>query len=143
MDIASAVEAHDDYFVRKANCAGTLGFSHLQKVTAALRMLAYGGPADALDEYYLMGESTILKSVRHFVRSVVEIYVPQYLRPPNAQELDMLLQEAESHGFPGMLGSIDCMHWEWEKCPVGWHGQFRGHFKKPTIILEAIASADL
>ena len=74
--IATAVEAHDDYFVRKFNAAGDPGFSHLQKVTAALRMLAYGGPTDALDEYFRMGESTILKSVRHFARAIVAIYGP-------------------------------------------------------------------
>jgi hypothetical protein len=34
------------------------------------------------------------------------------------------------------------MHWEWEKCPTAWHGQYRGHFKNPTIILEAVASYD-
>jgi hypothetical protein len=28
-------------------------------------------------------------------------------------------------------------------CPIAWQGQLRGHYKKPTIILEAIASADL
>jgi len=45
-----AVEAHDDYFVQKRNAAGKLGLSCLQKVTAAFRMLAYGIPADAMDE---------------------------------------------------------------------------------------------
>jgi hypothetical protein len=35
------------------------------------------------------------------------------------------------------------MHWEWERCPTAWHGSYRGHFKKPTIILEPIASHDL
>jgi hypothetical protein len=41
-----------------------------------------------------------------------------------------------------MLGSIDCMYWEWEKCPHALHDQYRGHHKKPTIILEAVASFD-
>ena len=50
----------------------------------------------------------------------------------------------ESRGFPGMLGSIDCMHWEWKNCPVAWKGQFfRGDHGKPTIMLEAVASQDL
>ena len=66
-----------------------------------------------------------------------------YLRPPNAEDIARLLQKAEERGFPGMISSIDCMHWEWEKCPTAWHGQYRGHFKKPTIILEAVASYDL
>jgi hypothetical protein len=42
-----------------------------------------------------------------------------------------------------MLGSLDCMHWEWERCQNGLQGQYRGHYKKPTIILEAVASWNL
>ena len=42
-----------------------------------------------------------------------------------------------------MIGSIDCMHWVWDKCPVAWHGEHKGHFHKPTIILEAVASYNL
>jgi hypothetical protein len=106
-------------------------------------MLAYGGPADRLDEYIRMGESTILECVNKFTRTIVEEYGDIYLREPNEQDIARLLAVAEQRGFPGMLGSIDCMHWEWEKCPTAWHGQYRGHHKKPTIILEAVASYDL
>jgi hypothetical protein len=63
LDIATVVEAHDNYLVQKYNAADQLGFSHLQKVTTALRMLAYGGVADTLDEYLRMDESTVLESV--------------------------------------------------------------------------------
>jgi hypothetical protein len=50
----------------------------------------------------------------------------------------------EACGFPGMLGSIDCMHWQWENCPIGWRGSFtRGDKGVPTMILEAVASQDL
>ncbi|CAN1249305.1 hypothetical protein LINPERPRIM_LOCUS7101 [Linum perenne] len=40
-----------------------------------------------------------------------------------------------------MIGSIDCMHWEWKNCPA-WDGQCTGYKKKPTIVLEAVASYD-
>jgi hypothetical protein len=109
----------------------------------ALCMLAYGGPADRLDEYVKMGESTILKSVSQFTHTIVGIYGTTYLREPNADDIARLLHIAEQRGFPGMLGSIDWMHWECEKCPTAWHGQYRGHFKKPTIILQVVASYDL
>ncbi|GJW32845.1 zinc finger, CCHC-type containing protein [Tanacetum coccineum] len=43
-----------------------------------------------------------------------------------------------------MLGSIDCMHWEWTKCPKALHGQFKRRDKKyPTIMLEAVADQQL
>lgn len=48
-----------------------------------------------------------------------------------------------SKSFPGMLGSIDCMHWKWKHCPTALHGQFKGKGKDATIILEAVASNDL
>ena len=62
--IMNAVEEHDDYFVQKRNAAGQLGLSCLQKVVAAFRMLTYGVPADALDEYIHIGESTTLEALR-------------------------------------------------------------------------------
>jgi hypothetical protein len=42
--IAQAVEEHANYFAQRRNVAGALGFSCLQKVTAAYRQLAYVVP---------------------------------------------------------------------------------------------------
>ncbi|XP_039780505.1 putative nuclease HARBI1 [Panicum virgatum] len=139
----NAVEEHDEYFVQKRNAAGTLGLSCLQKVVAAFRLLAYGVAADALDEYICIGESTALEALRKFAVAVVEIFGQEYMRLPNEEDTARLLEIGASRGFPGMLGSIDCMHWSWKNCPTTWHGMYRGHKKEPTIILEAVASKDL
>ncbi|GAA0167180.1 hypothetical protein LIER_22170 [Lithospermum erythrorhizon] len=42
----------------------------------------------------------------------------EYLRRPNDNDITRLLAKAEQRGVPGMLGSIDCMHWEWKNCPT-------------------------
>ncbi|CAN1348927.1 hypothetical protein LINPERPRIM_LOCUS41645 [Linum perenne] len=41
-----------------------------------------------------------------------------------------------------MIGSIDCMHLDWKNCPIAWVGQYTGHHRKPTIVLEDVASYD-
>nr|XP_034569929.1 putative nuclease HARBI1 [Setaria viridis] len=141
--IWNAVEEHDEYFVQKRNAAGVLGLSSLQKITAAFRMLTYGVAADATDDYVRIGESTAIESLRRFVSAVIEVFGDEYLRSPNEDDTARLLAIGESRGFPGMLGSIDCMHWRWKNCPSAWQGMYTGHVHEPTIILEAVADKDL
>ncbi|CAN1302794.1 Protein ALP1-like [Linum perenne] len=105
-------------------------------------MLAYGCSADSVDEYCRMGETTSLECLRKFCNAIINIYGSCYLREPTVDDLRRLLDHSARRGFPGMIGSIDCMHWEWKNCPTRWAGQYTGHHKKPTIVLEAVASYD-
>jgi hypothetical protein len=106
-------------------------------------MLAYGVSVDFLDDYVRLGESTIIESLKHFVKAIVDIFGDEYLRAPNAQDTAKLMVMNSARGFPGMLGSINCMHWRWDKCPTAWRGAYTGHKDGPTMILEAVASQDL
>jgi hypothetical protein len=71
--IVAAIESHDDYFHQKPDALGVLGTSPIQKAVGAFRMLAYGVSTDFLDNYVRLGESTIIKSLKHFVKAVVDI----------------------------------------------------------------------
>ncbi|GKB73142.1 WD repeat-containing protein 76, partial [Tanacetum coccineum] len=48
-----------------------------------------------------------------------------FLRKLDVNDIRTLYAAHNSiHGLPGMLDSIDCMHWEWINCLKAWHGQF-------------------
>jgi hypothetical protein len=129
LKIAEAVEEFDEYFTLRRDALGKLGLRPLVKITAALRMLAYGATADCNDEYLQLSESTSLDCMDRFCKAIVAIYSAEYLRHPTPADLERLLTQGAKRGFPGMLGSLDCMHWVWKNCPSGWAGQFQGKEK--------------
>ncbi|XP_010450590.1 PREDICTED: uncharacterized protein LOC104770160 [Camelina sativa] len=141
--IVDRLTAEDPYFRQRRDATGRLGLSPIQKCTAAIRLLAYGGGCDTVDEYVRLGETTARKCLQHFVSGVVNFFGDEYLRRPTPEDLQRLLYVAEERGFPGMVGSIDCMHWVWKNCPTAWKGMYTRGSGKPTIVLEAVASYDL
>uniref|UniRef100_A0A0D3CUZ2 Uncharacterized protein n=1 Tax=Brassica oleracea var. oleracea TaxID=109376 RepID=A0A0D3CUZ2_BRAOL len=111
--------------------------------TAEIRQLVYGGGADTVDEYVRLGETTARKCLYQFTAGIIHLFGDEYLRRPTPENLQRLLHIGEQRGFPGMVGSIDCMHWEWKNCPTAWKGMYSRGTGKPTIVLEAVASSDL
>lgn len=94
--------------------------------------------------YLWMGETTALECLSNFA-NVMQIYGREYLRKSNATDIARLQQMHEQrHGFSGMLGSLDCIHWAWKNCPIAWRAHYtRGNHGYPTIVLEAVTYADL
>ncbi|XP_057739982.1 uncharacterized protein LOC130957108 [Arachis stenosperma] len=120
IQIVDALSNVYPYFQQKVDATGRKGLSPLQKCTAAIRMLAYGVGADAVDDYVRIGESTTIECLEKFVEGVISVFKDEYLRKPKPNDVQRLLQMAEGRGFPGMLDSIDCMHWQWKNCPKAW-----------------------
>ncbi|XP_059668973.1 uncharacterized protein LOC132314078 [Cornus florida] len=141
--ILNDVKAYDDYFIQKRNATGRLGLFSIQKMTTAIRILTYGCAGDHCDKYIKIDKSTAIETRMTFCKAVIGVYREEYMRPPNEANIARLLQEREERGLPGMLGFVDCMHWEWKNCPVAWRGTHEERFHMPTLILEAIASKDL
>uniref|UniRef100_A0A3Q7H9D9 Uncharacterized protein n=1 Tax=Solanum lycopersicum TaxID=4081 RepID=A0A3Q7H9D9_SOLLC len=49
------------HFEQCVDTLGIFGLSTLQKISGVFRMLAYGFPVDATDEYVIIGESTTIE----------------------------------------------------------------------------------
>jgi hypothetical protein len=84
-----------------------------------------------------------LETLKHFCSAIINIYAKEYLRRPNKEDTARILAFSEERGFPGMIGSLDCMHWLWKNCPIADHGQYMGKEKEPTVILKTVATHDL
>ncbi|XP_071676962.1 uncharacterized protein [Lolium perenne] len=116
--IVKDCEMNSNYFKQRRYAVGTKGFSVHQKISAAMRVLAYGIPADYTDEYLHMGQSTTTEAVRKFARMVIRLYGETYLRAPNEQDTKRLMEMNEKRGWPGMLGSL-LYTLDMEKLPKG------------------------
>ncbi|GJZ54912.1 hypothetical protein Tco_0610105 [Tanacetum coccineum] len=116
------------------------------KCTSAIRQLAYAAIPDSLDEYLQIIEKTSLDCLMHFCNGVIELYGEDYLRRPTQIDVEKLyVFHEKKHGFPGMIGIIDCTKWPRAQCPQAYRAQFsRGDSgSEPFILLEAVASQDL
>jgi hypothetical protein len=141
--LIEGTEAADHYFKHNEDAIDHLGLTGLQKAVAAIHILSYSLPADVVDEYVCIGESTTRKALHHFCWAIISVFGEYYLCAPNTEDVARLLRIGEEREFPGMLGSIDCMHWEWRRCPSAYKGMFTGREKHPSMILETVASQDL
>ncbi|KAJ0581969.1 hypothetical protein HanHA300_Chr04g0147091 [Helianthus annuus] len=72
--IADDLAGLDPFFTQRPDARNYEGFTTLQKCTAAIRQLAYGTVADALDEYLQMSARTSRECLYQFCHNVVKLY---------------------------------------------------------------------
>jgi Plant transposon protein len=141
--MVTALQAIDPYFRQRRDAVGKLGFSGLTKVCVALKTIGYGNSADKADQYFRMAESTFLKTVDQFTKCLIEAYGAVYLRVPTNDDVRAILANSLTRGWPGKLGSIDCMSIWWKNCPYGLQGAHKGRKGKPTLTLEAAVDSNI
>ena len=97
--IVQACEANCRYFTQRRNAAGLKGFSAYQKISAAMRVIAYGVPVDYANEYLRIGEDSTIESVRRFAKVIIYVFDPKYLQAPNKDDTKKLMASNERRGW--------------------------------------------
>jgi hypothetical protein len=59
-----------------------------------------------------MSESTCIEAMYNFCSVAIAVFGEVYLREQTIEDTACLLPINEKRGFPGMLGIIDCIHWQ-------------------------------
>ena len=83
------------------------------KIMIGLRILGRDNCADDISGYLNIGEST----VKQFLTGCVQYLYPKYVYIPEGEEMDQVRKVYEKLGLPGCIGSMDCTHIFWHRCP--------------------------
>ncbi|XP_010462805.1 PREDICTED: uncharacterized protein LOC104743414 [Camelina sativa] len=101
MRITDRLSNEIPYFQQRRDATGRFGLSALQKCTAAIRMMAYGFAADALDEYLRLSETTAIQCLENFVEGVINLFGDEYLRRPTQRIFNVYSILESYEDFPG------------------------------------------
>ena len=96
------------------------------KLLGTLRILGKGCSWDLL--YELSGVSAEVHrnwTYKFMEKFTVEMYHIYVHGPRNDDELDKITKLYCASGFPGCVGSTDCVHIRWEMCPSVWRTAFK------------------
>jgi hypothetical protein len=87
------------------------------KVLLCLRILGRGVCADDITELTGIGESTVNQIFHRFCTCFVSELYEKYVSFPSGQDLQRVMADYSRLGLDGAVGSMDCTHLHWDKCP--------------------------
>ncbi|CAN6683086.1 unnamed protein product [Malus baccata var. baccata] len=122
---------------------GRKSLSPHQKLASAFRMLANGCSTDSTDEYCRLAKSTAIENLKRFCQAIQAIYGATYLRKPNREDLNRLPRKADKRGFLDMIGSLDCMHWEWKNCLIERITKKFARSQQKSVELQALSRDEI
>ncbi|XP_071694509.1 uncharacterized protein [Rutidosis leptorrhynchoides] len=102
-----AKQIYNDYFSDNP----TFSLDKFRRRYCMSKQLAYGVAPDLFDEYLHMGESTAYLCLENFCKSVLHLYSDEYMRRPNAHDVQRLISKHEEiHGFSGSNNDVNVLN---------------------------------
>ena len=130
-------------FLGRPDAVGRVGPSSIQRMYSVLQQLAFGVCAFAVKDFSGVREELGRECLYAFYRFIIRRYGREYVGRWDTAAMEIEMAANEKRGFPGMIGSIDCCHWQWHRCPVAWQGQYQDRNHERSIVVEAVAGHDM
>jgi hypothetical protein len=123
---------------RPQNAAKTAGVPLEIQVLGVLRVLGRGCCFDGIEEISNVDEETHRRFFHEFCAKFAKQYYKDYVYTPrNEEEMHAWSSDYEVMGLPGAMGSTDCVHVKWDRCPVSLSNLCTGKEGYPTLAFQA------
>ena len=110
-------------------------------VLASLRVLGSGCTFEAVEELTAVSECTHRKFFHEqFCMWGAKAAEEHICMPRTEEEIAHVLRWYEQRGFPGCVGSVDCVHLIWDRCPASAFSACKGKGSFPTLAFEVVCS---
>lgn len=107
------------------------------KILAVLRVLGRGYCFDGVEELCFISAEVLRVFFHKFCDLFSKKYFPIYCCPPSTEvEIADTTAIYSRMGLPGCIGSTDCVHIRWERCPAGERSSHKGKEGYPTLSYE-------
>jgi hypothetical protein len=108
------------------------------KIFAVLRVLGRGYCFDGVEELCLISAECLRIFFRKFVTLFSQENYAKYCNHPDTpEEIERAMGVFTKLVLPGCIGSTDCVHILWERCPAGSRSTHKGKEGFPTLAYEA------
>jgi hypothetical protein len=127
----------NNWFSEKKDCTGRLAAPLELKILGVLRVLGRGYCFDGIEELCFISREVNRRFFHTWCDLFSKKYFSIYCNPPSTkEEIDRTMAVYNRLGFPGCIGSTDCVHIRWERCPVGERFLHKGKEGYPTLSYE-------
>ena len=127
----------EGWFPEGYNCAGRLAAPLGLKVLAVLRVLGRGYCFDGVEELCLISGENLRVFFHKFCEMFSKEKFAEYCSHPTSEnDIKRSMKVYTELGLPGCIGSTDCVHVRWERCPSGQRSLHKGKEGYPTLSYE-------
>lgn len=130
-------EWHEDKVCRAGKPVSNLEL----KVLGSLYFLANAATHFMVSRHTNISEEVHRLFLLEWTRHMTSLKDDYIYMPMDEATYSRVVGEYTSRGFPGCIGSVDCVHIGWDRCPTQYHNVYTGKEGYPSIAYEVICTS--
>ena len=110
-------------------------------VLGSLRCIASGCTFDAIEELTCVSQDTHRVFFHKYFCTWGRDAAKDLIKMPHDDDtIAHVTAQYEKRGLPGCVGSVDCVHVCWDRCPASMHSVCKGKDNVPTLAFQVVCS---